>query len=711
MNDQLNHPQKEAVDTLEGPVLVLAGAGAGKTKVVTTRIINLIENGAHPSQILGLTFTNKAAREMKERVERLTNHEVLITTFHSLGARILRESIHHLGYQSGFTIYDEEDSEKVLKECFAEVVGSEAKQEIRSLKSLVSSAKNCLNKEDLKVGSQWSGSFLQIFNLYQSKLFSYNAVDYDDLLALPVRLFREHPSILAEYQNRWRYLLIDEYQDTNALQYALVNDLVAEHGNLCVVGDPDQSIYSWRGANINNIMNFERDYPSAKIVRLEQNYRSHSNILNGANALITHNQNRYEKKLWSALGPGEKIKIYRADNDKAEAAYIVERVRLHHIQGIPYNNMVIFYRTNAQSRVFEDLFLSRKVPYLIVGGVSFYQRREIKDILAWLRMIYSGCDFISFARTINLPKRGIGDTTLDRLRLGAAQEKLPILDYCLQLLDNSNQILNVKLSAKQKEGLQDYLKTIKQLQDLSQTASLSRLVTATIENTYYWTYLEEDPETMADRKENLNALVSKAAEWEQATPNPSLIGFLEELSLKSTLDEDTQDKDKVRLMTVHNGKGLEFRVTFLAGLEEDLFPHINSRDNEAALEEERRLCYVGMTRAKEYLYLTHATSRAMWGVLRTQRASRFLSEVPLEYVEKVNMTSARNPVVHRPVFSSQNTTKKEFSNGDLIYHQEFGIGKIQDIYEGSAGLTYRIFFTKENRERNLVARYASLTHL
>lgn len=722
----LNPEQKLASETLEGPLLVLAGAGSGKTRVVTYRIVQMLERGIPPSKILGLTFTNKAAGEMKERVRSLTQSDVLICTFHSLGARILRESIHLLGYKSHFTIYDEDDTYKLIKTCAAAL--TEAKIDPKSLKNMISQYKNSLASDaplkfDSRKGPE-EAIFPELFASYQAKLFEYNALDYDDLLFLPLRLFREHPNALEYYQNRWSFLLIDEYQDTNAVQYAMVNHLVAKHRNLCVVGDPDQSIYSWRGANIQNILNFEKDYPGAVVVRLDQNYRSRSNILDAANALIQRNSNRYEKRLWSDRGPGDKIKHYRGDNEKSEATFIVERIAHHRQQNVPLNEMVVFYRTNAQSRVFEDYFLQSRIPYTIVGGISFYQRREIKDILAWLRMVQSGADFISFARTLNLPKRGIGDATLEKIRLGAEMEGMPILDYCEKIV--SEPTPSLKLSAKQKQGVQEYVKIIHELQQANAQGTLSDLVRMAIERTDYIKYLEEDRETLSDRRENLDALISKAFEWESTAPHVALAPFLEELSLKSTLDDANVGEEQVNLMTIHNGKGLEFTVAFVAGMEEDLFPHVNSRDNEEAVEEERRLCYVGMTRAKENLYLTEVTSRFIWGITRTQRPSRFLREIPSEYVEKMGRTSGYSKPFSSQRAPSRISPEQPFINdmdqrvpdedgvlsqGEMVFHKEFGIGRIQNIYTGSAGLTYQVLFTRDQQERALVAKYAQLQRL
>lgn len=637
---RLNEEQRNAVETLEGPLLVLAGAGSGKTRVVTIRIAHLIESGIPASQILGLTFTNKAADEMRERVENLTRSHVLVCTFHSLGARILRESIHALGYKRDFTIYDEEDALKLLRACLQELHIEDKKLEPKAFRNIISQAKSQLkgpHEVDLKtVPSEMYDTFPRVYELYQKRLEEYNAVDFDDLLYLTVKLFKAHPDILEMYRNRWKFLLIDEYQDTNQAQYELTCLLVGASRNLCVVGDPDQSIYSWRGANIKNILSFEHDFPGAKVVRLERNYRSREIILSAANALIGYNTNRYEKNLWSDLGPGEKIKHYTANTEREEAAFVAEQVYDFHTKhNILLKDMVVFYRTNAQSRAFEDLLIHNKIPFVIVGGISFYQRKEIKDVLAFLRMVYSGSDFLSFSRTINLPKRGFGQVTVEKIREIASHEGLSILEMCAALLEGKFQSAGIKLTPKQKKGLQEYTGIIAELKRVADACSLKELVESTLTLTQYVDCLKEDPETFDDRKSNLDELIAKAIEWEASQEEPTLGAFLEELSLKSSLDEATTEADRVNLMTIHNGKGLEFTLVFLVGMEEDLFPHANTRGNPAALEEERRLCYVGVTRAKEYLFITDARMRFLWGTTRIQRPSRFLRELPLQYVEKI----------------------------------------------------------------------------
>lgn len=732
----MNDEQQDAVDTIYGPLLVLAGAGSGKTRVVTYRIVKILEEGVSPSEILGLTFTNKAAGEMKERVRHLTDNHVLICTFHSLGARILRESIQALGYFPGFTIYDEQDVEKVMKLCLSEFDPG-LKLDSKLFLNLISNAKNSLlapQDIDQAALEQNEKYFPEIYARYQAKLKEYNAVDFDDLLYLPVRLFKEHPDVLHHYQKRWSFLLIDEYQDTNAAQYFIVSYLVAKHHNLCVVGDPDQSIYSWRGANIQNILGFEKDYPDAKVVRLEQNYRSRSNILEASNALIRYNSGRFEKNLWSDRGAGERIKHFTADTERGEAQFVAEKIAEHYENGnIPLRQMAIFYRTNAQSRALEDRLLIHHIPYTIVGGISFYQRREIKDILSFLRIVYSGVDFVSFSRTINIPKRGIGDATIEKIRLAASEERLSLVAYSRALVQDLPLVHSVKLSAKQKEALKSYLCLLHELSEIGKSCSLKELVKNTIEQTGYLDYIKSDIETYQERKENLNALIAKAMEWELSTENPSLESFLEELSLKSSLDESDVSQDRICLMTIHNGKGLEFDVVFLVGMEEDLFPHANSRDSDLAQEEERRLCYVGMTRAKEYLYLCDVRQRFLWGTTRSQRPSRFLKEIPEKYIEKIRPTFFAKAHPHKPSptswhpaeelnvveesFSDEisqglpNSKTDLFSKGDTVFHKDFGIGSIQQVYEGSIGLTFKIFFTKDNRERTLVAKFAHLKKL
>jgi DNA helicase-2/ATP-dependent DNA helicase PcrA len=638
---QLNQAQIEAVNHIEGPLLVLAGAGSGKTRVVTCRIAQLIESGVPPSRILAVTFTNKAAGEMRERIHALLPRfgYPTICTFHSLGVRILRESIQRLGYAQNFTIYDEEDSNKLLKGCLQSVGIS---KETKTFRVLISNAKNALQAptevEISDLPHAIKKVFPEVYSLYQQRLKESNALDFDDLLYLTVRLFQKHPDVLAQYQERWPYLLIDEYQDTNHAQYMMARLIVGEKRNIFVVGDPDQSIYSWRGANIENILNFERDYPGAKVVRLEQNYRSTTNILDAANSLIQYNNSRYEKNLWSNLGEGNKITLFVGETEREEAGFVVNEIeRLHTLHQIPLSQMTIFYRTNFQSRLFEDFLLRKRLPYVIIGGISFYQRKEIKDLLAFLRMTTSNHDVVSFERTINLPKRGIGLTTIEKIRASAAEEEIPLFTYCEKLVREKAEVSAeaFRLTTKQRDGLNEYVSMIQKLRGIMETSSLQKFVIETVRQTRYLDVLREDKETFEDRKGNVDELVAKAHEWEVMNDSNNLEAFLEELSLKGSIDEANFSGDKINLMTLHNGKGLEFNVAFLVGMEEDLFPHANSRNSYDALEEERRLCYVGMTRAKQRLYLTAAETRFLWGQHRMMRPSRFLREIPKKFLERL----------------------------------------------------------------------------
>lgn len=639
-NIELNSEQKKAAHHINGPLLVIAGAGSGKTRVVTERILHLIDSGIDPENILAVTFTNKAAGEMRSRILEKKMTSMLICTFHSLGVRILRESISFLGYDKNFIIYDADDSEKLIKLCIKSLPKQEKCFDVKVFKNLISHYKNqFVFPENLSVHSGDSPIELalpDVYKMYVEKLKEFNAVDFDDLLALSVKVIKENPIVLKKYQQRWKYLLIDEYQDTNYVQYLLAKHLVQDSHNIFVVGDPDQSIYSWRGANIKNIMNFEKDFPGATIIRLEENYRSQSNILEAANSLIKFNYNRYEKDLWSRLGPGEKIHFFAAEDDRQEASFVAEEVLFLKNQNLSFNQIVIFYRTNFQSRTIEDAFLRKKIPYHIIGGISFYQRKEIKDILAFLKLVETNKDFISLERVLNIPKRGIGEATIKKIVTASSALKIPILDFLKKNVNNELPSKDlVKLTERQQQNIKEFLSILDSLKKASLETSLHELVRLTIQKTHYMDYLKEDPETLEDRKENLNELITKAAEWESIYEEKPLSLFLEELSLKSSLDESSDSTEKVSLMTFHNGKGLEFHTAFLVGMEEDLFPHINSKDSLEEIEEERRLCYVGMTRAKNKLYITGSKYRYLWGSWRSMRPSRFIQEIPPEYIKKV----------------------------------------------------------------------------
>ncbi len=706
MAQQLNPQQQQAVEHLAGPLLVLAGAGSGKTRIVTQRIVRLIEAGIPAREILAVTFTNKAAGEMRERVGKLTRESVLVSTFHSLGARLLREVISRIGYRTDFAIYDEEDSLRVLKVVAGELEVADKAADLKGYKGMISDAKNGLiAPEQAKPPgrSPLAEVFPKVYQRYQDRLRDYNAVDFDDLLFLPVQIFLQHQDILHRYQEMWRYLLVDEYQDTNEAQYRMVKLLAGERRNVFVVGDPDQSIYSWRGANINNILEFEKDFPGARVIRLEQNYRSTSHILQAANGLITCNESRYEKELWSDLGEGEKVKVYRAGNEYDEANFVVTRICKHHLdEGKSLNDMVIFYRTNSQSRQFEDALLSRRIPYVIVGGLSFYQRREVKDLIAFLRVVQSDNDFISFARTINLPKRGLGDATVEKLQAESQRRGEPIFTFCQKLVDDAALAKELRITPKLKAGLSDYVGIIR---GLRAKESLVEVVRGAVEDTGYLRYLQEDEATFQDRKENVLELVSKAIQLDETGVENPLMVFLEELSLKSSLDEASRHQDHVKLMTLHNGKGLEFDIVFLVGMEEELLPHANSRGSAEALEEERRLCYVGMTRARRILYLSSAEERNIWGSHHVMRSSRFLFEIPPKHKETIGGFDS-------PDFVEEGEDLEDsgelFEEGDAVFHANHGIGQIERVYHGALGLTYEIYFHKDDTSRTLVANKTKL---
>jgi len=688
--DILNEPQRIAANHVEGPLLVLAGAGSGKTKVLTERISHLLSIGVPASEILAVTFTNKAAQVMKERVQSITNQVVLTTTFHSLGVRILRESIHELGYQNTFTIYDQKDSENLIKSCLETLGFKDEKGSFKRVKKQISDAKNALISPD-EISSHKDyfreQKLHSAYVLYQNKLKEYNALDFDDLLYLTVKLFRMSEKA-KDYQHRLSFVLVDEFQDTNQAQYEICQFLTQKSKNLFAVGDPDQSIYSWRGANMNNILNFEKDFPNSKTVTLDQNYRSTNMILQAANALIENNSRSYKKELWSGLGDGDKVNIHQFSTDREEASFVVKNVRSY-LESYAPEEIVIFYRTNSQSRIFEDHLLKWKVPYMIIGGLSFYQRREIKDLLAYLRLIVSPADFISFARTINLPKRGIGPATQKKLEKLSEELDLPILTACKR----------ATLSNKLQIALLEYLKIFETgVEMLKNNALVSDILKTVIERSRYMEYLKEDKETFEDRRDNVSELVGKAIEWEKEREEPTLFAFLEELSLKSALDDKEAQDKCIRLMTLHNGKGLEFDVCYLVGMEEDLFPHINSKDSNENLEEERRLCYVGMTRAKKHLYLTSAKYRLLWGSPRNQRPSRFLREIPSEFTTKRKREE-----------KEADLPSEGIATGECVVHKNFGKGIINKRYQTSMGLTYDIFFFEEKVTRSLVAKFAKLT--
>ena len=658
--DGLNAPQREAVVCTDGPLLILAGAGSGKTRVLTHRVAYLTSHaGVPPYRILAVTFTNKAAAEMKSRVAALAGPAarwVWVSTFHSFCARILREDIEALGYRRSFTILDESDQTTVIKRCLKQLNVSGDMFRPQSVLAAISAAKNELRDvEGFREGARdvRQRTIAQLYEAYQGVLARDNALDFDDLIMVTVRLFRERPEVLEKYRNRFTHIMVDEYQDTNHAQYMLVKLLAARTRNLCVVGDDDQSIYEWRGADIRNILEFEQDYPEARVVKLEQNYRSTQTILDAANHVIANNRDRKSKSLWTAREPGAKIALYSADTEKDEARFIADELdRLIVAEGRCYGDFAVLYRMNAQSRAIEEVLVNRGIPYRIVGGLKFYERREIKDMLAYLRVIVNPEDSVILERIINVPRRGIGDSTLAAARAMAQQKGLPLLEGVKMAAESA------ELAPRARGALADFLATMERLWPLRGEKTVSQIVRAVLDDTGYLVELEKEQTIEAEgRIENLKELITVTQEFEsrhaaQGTgaeagaeaevgagpegaqlevhasgPN-DLAAFLEEVSLLTDLDRADLSTDQVTLMTLHSAKGLEFPVVFMAGMEENVFPLARSAYDPAALEEERRLCYVGITRAKDRLYLVHAFTRAIFGSSTANPVSRFVEEIP-----------------------------------------------------------------------------------
>lgn len=716
-NILLNTEQEKAVNHIEGPLLVLAGAGSGKTRVVTMKIAKLIEIGINPEEILAVTFTNKAANEMSTRIKQLTSKNVIASTFHSLGAKILRESINHLGYSNNFTIYDAEDSLKIIKECMNHLKLKEEKAVLKKIRYKISSLKNDLiDMDDINSMSHLTKNEIEAFRLYQNKLKTCNALDFEDLLYLTAKLFKEKNEILNFYQNRWPFILIDEYQDTNFVQYTIAKLLSLKSQNICVVGDPDQSIYSWRGARYQNILNFDSDFKNATIIKLEKNYRSTPTILKAANELIKNNSSRFEKNLTSDLEDGEKIKLFKAETEKIEASFVVEKILKYKLkEEDSLKNIAIFYRTNFQSRVFEDILLENQIPYIIYGGLSFYQRKEIKDILAFLRLVVSNEDFLAFSRTINILKKGFGKTTLSKLFFVSEKNNIPIITLLKELLYDPSSHPEIRMNVKQKENLNEYLKALFEIRDLhKQNIDLDELISHILTKMKYLEFLKEDPISFEDRKENIDELITKANQVYEN--NKSLEKFLEDIMLATTKTENAKE-NSLKLMTLHNSKGLEFETVFIVGLEEDLFPHVNSKKSIEEIEEERRLFYVGMTRAKKNLYITHALSRYMFGGVKLSIPSRFLKELDEKYLEDLSKPYQQS---YSNFYNSESSFSKpkedidsislsqSYSVGKSVFHKTFGKGIVKKVYQTSLGETLDILFEGSHHLRSLVTKYAKL---
>lgn len=639
----LNQPQHEAVLHTEGPLLVLAGAGSGKTRVLTYRIAHLLTKGVPPWQILAVTFTNKAAQEMRERVEKLVGpmaQSMWVSTFHTACVRILRQDIHNLGFDKNFVIFDSQDQQSIIKNIIRELNLSDKNYQPKAVLGTISAAKNQLIGADeysRKAADLWSNTVAEIYRKYQARLQANNGVDFDDLIMLTVRLFKQFPEVLEKYQEKFRYIMIDEYQDTNHAQYVLVNLLASRYRNLCVVGDDDQSIYCFRSADIRNILEFERDFPEVKIIKLEQNYRSTKNILHVANEVIKNNRGRRPKKLWTENMEGEKVNLYRAQDDREEAWFVIREImRLVREKGYRYQDFALLYRTNAQSRSFEEALIQQGLPYRVIGGLRFYERKEIKDILAYLRFVYNPADRVSLSRIINVPKRGIGDASLQRFLYFLDDNNFSVLEGLERLEEIPG------LTARAIKPLESFGKLVRGWVTLSQTVSVNDLAKTILDQSGYLQELKnEDTLEAQGRLENLDEFLNLTAEFELNSDDKSLAAFLETVALVADIDNYEAQADAIVLMTVHSAKGLEFPVVFLVGLEEGIFPHSRSLLENSELEEERRLCYVGITRAKYQLYITNAGMRVMYGNYQTSVPSRFLLELPREAINVLNERGSR----------------------------------------------------------------------
>ena len=625
----LNREQRTAAETLEGPVLILAGAGSGKTRALTYRVANLIDHGVPAYRILALTFTNKAAQEMKSRVEKLIGEETAsaawISTFHSTCARILRRDIEKLGYNRSFVIYDDDDQTRLLKEIYKQLNIDEAFIPVREARAKIGDAKNKLLTPDEWFGQSGrdrrNSMIHDIMISYEKRMKSLNALDFDDLLMKTLELFADHPPVLEQYKNRFEYVLVDEYQDTNKAQYEMIRLFTAESRNLCVVGDDDQSIYGWRGADIRNILDFEKDFPDAKVIRLEQNYRSTANILDAANHLIANNEQRKDKKLWTESAEGERIHVYCASDEHDESMWIAgEILALQRMSG-GYGNTAILYRTNAQSRVPEEIMMKSGIPYRVFGGQKFYDRKEIKDILAYLRVIVNPADDISLLRIINVPKRAIGDTTVQILTERASAMDVPLYSVLNDLPEDMN--------TRAKSSVSSFFSMISLLSAMKECMGLTEFVDTLIEKTgLEEQYRKEDSEETLNRLENMNEFRNALREYAESEENPTLEDYLENVSLVTDLDRASEENGYVTMMTLHSAKGLEFDNVFIPGMEENIFPSIRSISEDNRLEEERRLMYVGITRARKRLYLSYASERMQYYQFTHNAPSRFLREIP-----------------------------------------------------------------------------------
>ena len=732
--DNVTESQKEAITHIDGPLLVIAGAGSGKTRVITRRVGYLVEKGIAPANILSITFTNKAANEMKERLgEFLDLRGMWVSTFHAMCSRILRSEIEHLNFTKNFSIYDTADQKKCITAVMSELKLDTAHWKPGSVAASISNAKNeLLSVDDF---SQYKSGYYndvvsKVYTKYQKYLEANNALDFDDLLFKVVHLFKNFPEVLEKYQEKFRYILIDEYQDTNHAQYTITQLLAQRYGNICATGDPDQSIYGWRGANIRNILNFEEDYPETKTVRLEQNYRSTKNILHVASEIIKNNLSRKPKSLWTENDEGNRVRVIHCEDENIESREIAVNISEFIKNGNTYSDMAIFYRTNAQSRVLETCLLREGIPYSIVGSVEFFKRKEIKDILSYLKLCANPDDDLSFERIVNVPPRGIGPTTIKRLREWAALHNTNLLEAVSRI----QEIPEIKVkSARTVKGFWDIFSGLCKLS----TYPVMEFVKQVIGKIGYTDYLEQSYEgDSEERLENIDELVNAASEYDASNPDGSLQGFLEEVALISDIDKWDDKTDTVTLMTLHAAKGLEFPVVFIAGLEEGLLPHAQSKDSDDEIEEERRLCYVGITRAQRELFLVYTRYRAKYGQRTPCIPSRFLSEIPGDFIEEIDKTNynssvdelrtgytersgensvsgdyqsyndeKNSPNVAREFQHEKSQDSSNLVQGDIVNHDSFGRGRITKIIPSTN--TAFVDFSNVGMKK-LVLEYANL---
>ena len=729
----LNPPQQAAVQHGDGPLLILAGAGSGKTRVITRRVAHLIARcGVQPWQILAVTFTNKAANEMRKRVEQVLGGRglaVSLGTFHSTCVRILRKWHTELGFHQSFVIYDDADQLGVIRDCLRDLNLSERVMSPRAVAARISRAKN-----EMQTPGEYAAAATdfteertaKIYSMYQERLKASHAVDFDDLLMLTVLLFRDHAHVLEYYQNLWRYVLVDEYQDTNHAQYQIVNFLSRRHGNLCVVGDDDQSIYRWRGADLNNILDFERDHPGCRVIKLEQNYRSTQNILDAAGGVVANNRGRKGKALWTENPEGEPIVAYQARDEQAEAEFVAQRVREMAAESRhSLDDFAVFYRTNAQSRVLEDALRRDLTPYVIVGGLRFYERKEVKDLVAYLRLVANPDDAQSFKRIVNVPLRGIGAATVEKLDGLAQAERVSIWEACTRIADRKI------VGAKTLKALAELVGLIEKARAKLSVLTVPELIVELLESTGYLVDLKNEGTVEAEtRQENLQELVSAAREFMERSEDHSLQAFLDSVALIADIDEMAEGTGQVTLMTLHSAKGLEFPVVFMTGMEEGVFPHARALHDDAELEEERRLCYVGMTRARQQLFLTSALSRRLYNNDSYNLPSRFLDELPERLVQRWNGmgrverrglglrdqgAGMRSPVPSRqppaPKRDFQYQPETQFVDhlqvGMRVRHPEWGVGTIKERIGEGEDLKVVITFAGVGRKK-LAASFVQL---